>query len=94
MRLHSNTILIYIVTRLLIHGNAYCVPMTTLSVLVSVPTVREICRNKMHRSVSYIIHKSACLPHLASFPGPTQLSIACSTEKRGEPGIFSHVSMT
>ena len=29
---------------------------------------------------------------LASFPGPTQLSVACSTEKRGEPGIFSHVS--
>ena len=33
-------------------------------------------------------------PHspLASFPGPAQLSVACSTEKRGEPGIFSHVS--
>ena len=31
---------------------------------------------------------------LASFPGPAQLSVACSTEKRGEPGIFSHVSMT
>ena len=30
---------------------------------------------------------------LASFPGPAQLSIACSTEKRGEPGIFSHVNM-
>ena len=29
---------------------------------------------------------------LASFPGPAQLSVACSTEKRGEPGIFSHVS--
>ena len=29
---------------------------------------------------------------LASFPGPTQLSVACSTDKRGEPGIFSHVS--
>ena len=26
------------------------------------------------------------------FPGPAQLSVACSTEKRGEPGIFSHVS--
>ena len=32
--------------------------------------------------------------HLASFLGPAQLSITCSTEKRGEPGIFSHVSMT
>ena len=31
---------------------------------------------------------------LASYPGPAQLSIACSTEKHGEPGIFSHVSMT
>ena len=30
---------------------------------------------------------------LASFPGPAQLFVACSTEKRGEPGIFSHVSM-
>ena len=29
---------------------------------------------------------------IASFPGPAQLSVACSTEKRGEPGIFSHVS--
>ena len=31
--------------------------------------------------------------YLASFPSPTQLFVACSTEKRGEPGIFSHVSM-
>ena len=31
---------------------------------------------------------------IALFPGPTQLSVACSTVKRGEPGIFSHVSMT
>jgi len=31
---------------------------------------------------------------VASFPGPAQLSVACSTEKRGEPGIFSHVNMT
>jgi len=30
---------------------------------------------------------------VASFPGPAQLSVACSTEKQGEPGIFSHVSM-
>ena len=27
---------------------------------------------------------------LASFPGPAQLFVACSTEKRGELGIFSH----
>ena len=32
--------------------------------------------------------------HVASFPGPAQLSVACSTIKRGEPGVFSHVSMT
>ena len=37
---------------------------------------------------------SACLQKLASYPGPTQLSVACSTEKWAEPGIFSHVSMT
>ena len=30
--------------------------------------------------------------NVASFPGPAQLSVACSTEKREEPGIFSHVS--
>ena len=27
---------------------------------------------------------------LASYPGPAQLSVTCSTEKWGEPGIFSH----
>ena len=27
---------------------------------------------------------------LASFPGPAQLFIACSMEKRGEPGMFPH----
>ena len=32
-------------------------------------------------------------PSLASFPCSAQLSIACSMEKRGEPGIFSHMSM-
>ena len=26
--------------------------------------------------------------YIASFPGPPQLSVACSTEKWGEPGIF------
>jgi len=31
---------------------------------------------------------------LASFPGPAQLSVACSMEKWGEPDIFSDVSMT
>ena len=31
---------------------------------------------------------------LASFPGPAQLFVACSTEKQGEPGMFPHVSIT
>jgi len=31
---------------------------------------------------------------IASFPGPAQLSVACSKVKQGEPGISSHVSMT
>jgi len=31
---------------------------------------------------------------VASFPGPAQLSIACSMVKWEEPGIFSRVSMT
>ena len=30
--------------------------------------------------------------YLASFPGTAQLSVACSTEKQGEPGIFSQVN--
>ena len=30
---------------------------------------------------------------IASFLGPTQLSITCSTEKQGEPCIFSHMSL-
>ena len=41
--------------------------------------------------VSMLAHMRAWV---ASFPGTAQLSVACSTEKRGEPGIFSHVSMT
>ena len=36
-----------------------------------------------------VIHK--CTHWIASFPGPTQLSVACSTVKRGKPGIFSYV---
>ena len=34
-----------------------------------------------------------CFYNLASFPGPAQLFVACSTEKRGEPGMFPHVSI-
>ena len=32
--------------------------------------------------------------YLASFPAPAQLSVASDMVKWGEPGIFSHVSMT
>ena len=39
----------------------------------------------------------ACAVHLhsfiASFPGPAQLSIACSTEKRGEPDTVDFTSL-
>ena len=31
---------------------------------------------------------------VASFPGPAQLFVACSTEKQGETGMFPHVSIT
>jgi len=31
---------------------------------------------------------------IALFLGPAQLFVTCSMEKRGEPGIVSHVSMT
>ena len=31
---------------------------------------------------------------VASFPGPTQLSVACNTVKREEPGVFFHMRMT
>jgi len=31
--------------------------------------------------------------HLALIPGSTQHLVACSMEKQGELGIFSHVSM-
>ena len=32
--------------------------------------------------------------YIAAFTGPTQLSVVCSSERQGEPGIFIHVSMT
>ena len=43
----------------------------------------------------YSLTVHVCKPQarVTSFPGSTQLSIACSTEKQGEPGIFSHMSM-
>ena len=40
----------------------------------------------------FVCHK--CYRSLASFPGPAHLSIACSTEKQGEIGIFSHMAIT
>ena len=39
--------------------------------------------------VTPIIETLQYYSSLASFPGPAQLSVACSAEKRGEPGIYS-----
>ena len=36
---------------------------------------------------------SKCMQPVASFLGPTQLSVTCSTEKEGESCIFSHMSI-
>ena len=67
---------------------------------------RKGSRISWHTSIKYVdISKSLCVQDklannsaemykLASFPGRAQLSVACSTVKRGEPGIFSHVSIT
>ena len=41
------------------------------------------------RTLHDVMHK--CTHWIASFPGPTQLSVACSMVKRGKPGIFSYV---
>ena len=49
------------------------------------------CMGVYNRSVVVVVKMGA---YIASFPGPTQLFVAISMEKRGEPGIFSHVSMT
>jgi len=49
-----------------------------------------------HGAALHTIQKTIMQPDLrklASFPGLSQLSITCSTEERGEPGIFSHMSM-
>ena len=50
-----------------------------------------LCVSNEHMGV-----KACTLPHtysVALFPGAAKLSVACSTEKRGEPGIFSHITM-
>ena len=61
--------------------------------ILSPPRTAEI-----HRSLCDSCYTNAGMMYhavsLASFPGPAQLSVAFSTVKRGEPGIFSHVSMT
>ena len=41
------------------------------------------------RTVQFFV----CVCGIASFPGSAQLFVTCSTEKRGEPGIFSHMSL-
>ena len=70
-----------------INPSASCIVMTTE---VSMEEEDEGLDNW---NVCYInLYLTLCC--LASFPGPAQLFVACSTEKRREPGIFSHVSMT
>ena len=58
------------------------------------PRMVELIMNEVHDLVFLPSHYPVYDCSLASFPGPAQLFVACSTEKRGEPGIFSHVNMT
>ena len=51
------------------------------------PTPAETIYNQKNAVFKAFIEPSAGI--IASFPGPAQLSVPCSTEKRGEPGIFS-----
>ena len=50
------------------------------------------CFQSCSEGIYYLWHYLWSSYSVASFPGPAQLSVACSTEKRGERGIFSHVS--
>ena len=40
-----------------------------------------------------ILPRYSTMRYLTLFADPAQLSVAFSTEKQGEAGIFSHVSM-
>ena len=48
----------------------------------------SLTMRKQHIDCPYLVYS------LALFPGPAQLFVTCSTEKCGEPDIFSHVNMT
>ena len=50
-------------------------------------------REREQRSCIHCAVPTFTCTWLASFPGPAQLSVACSTKNQEEPGIFSHVSM-
>ena len=52
-----------------------------------------VCGGGGERHIRVPVSMLPHVPGVASFLGPAQLFVACSTEKRGEPGIFSHVSM-
>ena len=45
--------------------------------------VQQHCQRKQQQEADWCSHE------LASYPGPAQLFVACSTEKRGESGNFS-----
>ena len=60
---------------------------------VGVRIQQEIQEWTWHRSGSLLASGTFGKREVASFPGSTQLSVACSMVKRGKPGIFSHISM-
>ena len=92
------------VTMLIIHGKLLIMPKYShvdLDITLSKPN-HDTCKPDKSL-IQYVlrygkdniqIHVPTCAKSVASFSGPAQLSFAISTEKCGEPGIFSHVSMT
>ena len=57
----------------------------TIQFAVCLPVYKRYCNTST---------QVQCQSLLTSHPGPAQLSVACSTVKRGKPGIISHMSMT
>ena len=43
--------------------------------------------------VCVCVERCAGTKSIAPFPGPAQLFIVCSKEKRGEPDMFQHASI-
>ena len=75
-----------------------CMPGSNCQIILSMVTGelgdRDILEKQLQNFKSTIKFLAVQWTLLALFPGPAQLSVTCSTEKRGEPGIFSHMSMT